>query len=142
MNAWLTQQRAAFALALRRLASTPTTSLLAALSIGIALSLPTGGHLLLASLQQLSQGNSATPQLSVFMAMDANDKAGSKLGEQLKGNAGIIETQFISRETTQKRLREAGLAQVIDPARYRTGSTGKPAYRTLQAAARGTCSIG
>jgi cell division transport system permease protein len=46
--------------------------------------------------------------------MDADDKAGSKLGEQLKGNAGIIETQFITREATQKRLREAGLAQVID----------------------------
>lgn len=114
MTAWLTQQRAAFTLALQRLASTPTTSLLAALSIGIALSLPAGGQLLLASLQQLGQGSSATPQISVFMALDADDKASSKVGEQLKANAEIGDIQFIDRNTTQKRLREAGLAQVID----------------------------
>ena len=114
MSAWLNQQRAAFALALRRLTSTPTTSLLAALSIGVALSLPAGGQLLLASLQQLGQGRSATPQISVFMALDADEKAGNKVGEQLKSNPAIGEVQFISREATQKRLRDAGLAQVID----------------------------
>lgn len=114
MTTWFVQQRAAFALALRRIASTPTSSLLAALSIGIALSLPAGGQLLLSSLQQLSQGSSATPQISVFMALDADEKAGSKVGEQLKANPGIEDTQFIDRDTTQKRLREAGLAQVID----------------------------
>ena len=53
MNAWLVQQRAALALALRRLAETPTVTLLAAISIGVALSLPAGGYLLLGSLQQL-----------------------------------------------------------------------------------------
>lgn len=114
MNAWLSQQRTAFALAVRRLASTPTTTLLATISIGVALSLPAGGHLLLASLQRISQGSSATPQISVFMALEANDKAATKVGEQLKANPAIDHVQFISRETTQKRLREAGLAQVID----------------------------
>lgn len=114
MNRWLIQQRAALALALHRLASTPTTSLLAAISIGIALSLPAAGQLLLASLQQLGQGSSATPQISVFMALDADEKAGAKVGEQLKSNPAIGDIQYISREATQKRLREAGLAQVID----------------------------
>ena len=88
--------------------------MLAAISIGIALALPAGGHLLLASLQQLGQGSSANPQISVFMALDADAKASEKLGEQLKANPEITEAQFIGRETTQKRLREAGLAQVID----------------------------
>jgi cell division transport system permease protein len=114
MKVWLTQQRAAFALALHRLAATPAITLFAALSIGVALSLPTGGQLLLSSLQQLSQGSSATPQISIFMALEADDKASTKVGEQLKANAGIADMQFISREATQKRLREAGLAQVID----------------------------
>lgn len=114
MNAWLTQQRAALKLALHRLANTPTTTLLAAISIGIALSLPAGGHLLLASLQQLGQGSSATPQISVFMALDADGKAADKVGDQLKANPGIADVQFIGRDATQKRLREAGLAQVID----------------------------
>lgn len=114
MSAWLTQQRAALALALRRLASTPSSSLLAALSIGVALSLPAGGQLLLASLQLLGQGSSATPQISVFMALDTDEKANTRIGEQLKSNPAIAEVQFISREATQKRLRDAGLAQVID----------------------------
>lgn len=114
MNAWLTQQRAALGLALRRLASTPTTTLLAAISIGIALALPAGGHLLLTSLQQLGQGSSANPQISVFMALDADAKASEKAGEQIKANPDVASAQFIGRDTTQKRLREAGLAQVID----------------------------
>src|SRR5690606_8033118 len=114
MNSWLIQQRAALALALRRLADTPTITLLAAISIGVALSLPAGGHLLLRSLQQLGQGNSATPQISVFMALDADDKASDKVGEQLKIHPGVGKVEFVSREATQKRLREAGLAQVID----------------------------
>ncbi|MDE2598277.1 MAG: permease-like cell division protein FtsX [Rhodocyclaceae bacterium] len=114
MNAWLTHQRAALAQALRRLAGTPTTTLLAAISIGIALSLPAGGHLLLTSLQQLGQGSSANPQISVFMTLDADAKASEKVGEQLKVNPAVGAAQFIGRETTQKRLREAGLAQVID----------------------------
>lgn len=114
MNSWLIQQRAALALALRRLAETPTITLLAAISIGVALSLPAGGHLLLRSLQQLGQGNSATPQISVFMALDADDKASDKVAEQLKTHTAIGKVEFVSREATQKRLREAGLAQVID----------------------------
>jgi cell division transport system permease protein len=114
MNAWLTQQRAAFALALRRLKNAPTTTLLTALSIGIALSLPAGGQLLLTSLQKLGQGSSATPQLSVFLALDTDVKAGESLGGQLKTHPGVESVEFISREATQKRLREGGLAQVID----------------------------
>jgi cell division transport system permease protein len=114
MNAWLVQQRAALALALRRLAETPTVTLLAAISIGVALSLPAGGYLLLGSLQQFGQGHAATPQISVFMALDADDKASAKVGEQLKSLPAAGRVEFISREATQKRLREAGLAQVID----------------------------
>lgn len=114
MKAWLTQQRAAFALALNRLANTPSTTLLAALSIGIALALPAGGQLMLSSLQQFGQGSSATPQISVFLTLNATDKQADALGEQLKTHAGIAGVQFISREDTQKRLRNGGLAQIID----------------------------
>lgn len=114
MNTWLIQQRAAFALALRRLGDTWTTSLIAAISIGVALSLPAGGYLLLSSLQQLGQGSPATPQISVFMALEADDKASDTVGEQLKANPAAGKVEFVSREATQKRLREAGLAQVID----------------------------
>ena len=114
MSTWLIQQRAALGLALRRLTNSATITVLAAISIGVALSLPAGGHLLLESLQQLGQGKSATPQISVFMALDADEKASDKVSEQLKANPAVGEVEFISRETTQKRLREAGLAQVID----------------------------
>lgn len=114
MNAWINQQHAAASRALQRLAATPMATLLATLSIAIALALPAGGQLLLASLQTLGQGSSATPQISVFMTLDADGKADDKVAEQLKGNVAIADVRFISRDETQKRLRAKGLAQVID----------------------------
>lgn len=114
MNSWLTQQRAALGLALRRLFAMPTTTLLAALSIGIALSLPVGGQLLLSSLQQFGQGSSSTPQISVFMALNANDKDSDQVATTLKDNAGVSDVQFVSREATRQRLHDNGLAQIID----------------------------
>lgn len=114
MNAWLTQQRAAFMLALSRLVRAPGTTLLAALSIGIALALPAAGQLILNSLLQLGQGSSATPQISVFLGLNATDKQAAAVGEQLKVHADIASALFISREDTHKRLRNGGLAQIID----------------------------
>lgn len=114
MSGWLTQQRAALGLALRRLAAAPTTTLLAALSIGVALALPAGGQLLLASLQQFGQGGSSTPQISVFMALDADDKAGDQVAAALKADPGVAGVDFVSREATRKRLHDNGFAQIID----------------------------
>lgn len=115
MNTWLVQQRAALALALRRLFASPTTTLLASITIAIALALPAGGQLLLASLQALGQGSTATPQISVFMALDAERKSVGDVESRLRNHAAIREVRTIGKEDTLKRLRGSeGLAQIID----------------------------
>ena len=55
MNAWLSQHRAALASACRRLWSAPLNSLLSLLVIGIALTLPGFGYVLLDNLRDLDR---------------------------------------------------------------------------------------
>jgi cell division transport system permease protein len=115
MSIWLAQHAAAFRLATARLIGTPGISFLAALAIGIALALPTGGHLLLGSLQKLAKGNTTTPQISVFMKLDADKKSLAEIESRLKKHDGVGSVNFVSRDAALKRMRQdADLAAVID----------------------------
>jgi cell division transport system permease protein len=111
MIAWLRQHRQACAGALRKLAAQRAASLLNALVIGVALSLPAGGYALLANLQGMAQGFSFEPQLSLYL------KAGAKRAEleaRLRANARVARLRFVSREDALKELRAAeGLADVV-----------------------------
>jgi cell division transport system permease protein len=101
-------------LALRRLAGAPLNTLLSVLGIGIALALPAGGHLLIGQIAGLSQGAAATPQLTVFMAIDAERKAALAIETRLKERAEVARTQLLAREDTLARMKTAeGLADVI-----------------------------
>jgi len=115
MNAWLTQHRNAFALALRRLAGMPLNTLLAALAIGIALALPAGGQMLLGTLQELSQNSSTTPQISVFMTLDAGKPAAETIEKRLRAHAGVKSVLSLPREQTLERMKaNEGLREVIE----------------------------
>ncbi|HZN87140.1 MAG TPA: permease-like cell division protein FtsX [Burkholderiales bacterium] len=111
MIAWLRQHRQACAGALRKLAAQRAASLLNALVIGVALSLPAGGYALLANLQGVAQGFSFEPQLSLYL------KAGVKradLESRLRADARVARLRFVSREDALKELRAAeGLADVV-----------------------------
>ena len=76
MKTWLIQHVRALLFTLRRLMATPLSSLLNILVIGIALSLPTGLYVLLQNIQSLAQGAVGTPQISVFLSMDASQDDG------------------------------------------------------------------
>ena len=52
MNAWLTQHRAAFVQAVRRLAGNPFNTLLSLFAIGIAMTLPAFGYIVLDNLRE------------------------------------------------------------------------------------------
>lgn len=111
MRAWLRQHRVALARALARLAAQRAASLLNALAIGVALSLPAGGYALLADLQGVAQRASFEPQVSVFLAPDAPRAA---LEARLRGDARVAELRFVSRDEALAELRSAeGLADVI-----------------------------
>ncbi|MBI3524566.1 MAG: ABC transporter permease [Betaproteobacteria bacterium] len=117
MNALLTQHGKALAWSLRRLAAAPANTLLSLLAIGIALALPAGGLMLLDNALQFARNAGsagATPQLSLFMALDADRKAAADIAARLKNHAGIKETRFVPRDEPLRRMQaDAGLAEVI-----------------------------
>lgn len=111
---WLRVHAKACLLALRRLAVAPLNTLLSVLGIGIALALPAGGQLLLDHVAAMSRGAAATPQLTVFMAVDAERKVAQAVEARLKDRGDVAKTQLLAREDTLVRMKAAeGLADAI-----------------------------
>jgi cell division transport system permease protein len=115
MRIWLAQHQDAAVLALRRLAAFPVNSLLSLLAIGIALALPAGAQMLLANAQHLGGATSAVPQISIFMATNAERQAATEIAARLARTGGVRQTQFLPREETLARMKAgAGLREVIE----------------------------
>lgn len=114
MNYWLTAHGNACRLALRRLAAAPLNTLLSVLGIGIALALPAAVYLMLAHAGTLAQGRPATPQLTVFLAIDADRKAAQAVAAKLKVEPAVAGTELLAREETLARMKASGgLADAI-----------------------------
>jgi cell division transport system permease protein len=97
-----------------RLLLTPNATLLNILIIGIALSLPVGGYVLLKSVQSLAAQLTGTPQISVFLAAGTSAIEIEHIGDKLKQHAAIKRIEFISRNVALKKLQQStGLADVI-----------------------------
>lgn len=115
MLTWLRQHRDALALALRRLVAAPLNTLLSLLAIGVALALPAGGQMLFANAQSALRGAAATPQISLFMAVDAERKAAQDVEERLRRFDGIASARLVTREDTLARMKAGqGLGEVLD----------------------------
>jgi cell division transport system permease protein len=111
MIAWLRQHREALARAMGKLLAQRSASLLNALVIGVALSLPAGGYALLANLQQVAQRFTLEPQLSVFLKPEAKR---AELEGRLRADARVAQLRFVSRDDALKELRQSeGLAEVV-----------------------------
>lgn len=112
---WLVQQGQAFLRAARRLVGAPVSTLLSALVIGIALALPAGGQVLLASFLGLARDVSGTPQISLFLSLDASKTEVAEIEARLNKHSDVRKLDFIAREAALARLRESeGLAEVLD----------------------------
>jgi cell division transport system permease protein len=112
---WVTHHRDAALLALRRLAGAPVNSLLSLLAIGVALALPAGGQMLLANALQLAGTNSAVPQISIFMAGNAERRAATEIESRLGKYSGVKQVRFLSREETLARMKtNPALREVIE----------------------------
>ncbi|HLY97215.1 MAG: permease-like cell division protein FtsX [Sideroxydans sp.] len=99
---------------LRRLLLTPNATLLNILIIGIALSLPVGGYVLLKSVQSLGAQIGGTPQISVFLAAGTSTGDIERIGDKLRQHNGIKRVEFIPRDAALKKLQQStGLADVI-----------------------------
>ena len=112
MNAWLAQHQAAMASAVRRLFATPLNSLLSLLVIGIALTLPGFGYLLLDNLRDLGRNASGAQEISVFMTLDASKKEVAEIENRLKVSGSGW--RFIPKEVALKRMQaKEGMAEIV-----------------------------
>ena len=115
MMVWLRHQGQAARLAVRRLAAAPVNSLLYLLAIGVALALPAGGQMLLANALSLAGATSAAPQISIFMATNADRGTATEIESRLKERRDLRQFQFLPREETLARMKvNTGLRDVIE----------------------------
>jgi cell division transport system permease protein len=115
LKAWLAAHGRSINAAVTRLAGAPLGSTLNALVIGIALSLPIGLHLVVSNLQAASQHLTSAPQISVYMALDANRSEVAQIETKLKQTPRVANFRFVPREQALADLKNSsGLADVID----------------------------
>ena len=113
MKSWLMHHLHVMRFTLRRLRTTPVSSLLNVLVIGVALSLPTGGYILLQNVQGLSDKLVGTPQISVFLNMNVSQDDISRYTKQLQQHNAVSHVEFVPREQALLQLqRSTGLADV------------------------------
>ena len=113
MNAWLTQHQAALASAFRRLLAAPLNTLLSLLVIGIALTLPGTGYVLLDNLRDLGNTASGVQQISLFMQLEATRKDVGEIENRLKA-ASTGKWRFVPKEEALKRIKSnEGMAEIV-----------------------------
>ena len=113
IRAWLTQHGFVFFLTLKRLISTPITSLLSVVVMGIALSLPTGIYVLMENLQSISGQSINSPQMSLFLKSDAKKDDIDKIKQRLEENSQIVDFQFVPKDVALHQLQQSnGLTDI------------------------------
>ncbi len=113
IRAWLMQHGFMFFLTLRRLISTPVASLLSVIVMGIALSLPAGIYVFMKNLQSISGQTVSSPQMSLFLKLNAKQEDIEKIRRYLEENAQIVSFQFVSKEVALHQLQQnSGLTDI------------------------------
>jgi cell division transport system permease protein len=113
MSAWFAQHLAAIRDAFRRLVAAPLNSGLSLLVIGIALTLPTAGWVVIENLREATRGASGIQQISVFMAADAGKREVAEIESRLQ-TAKVGNWRFVSREEALKRMQSLeGMAEIV-----------------------------
>lgn len=110
---WFYLHLRAIAHALRRLGSQPLGTLLSALVVGIALSLPAGGYLLLDNVASLVRGVSGTPEISVFLDAKAGSQEAAAIEKKLRGEPSLASYRYVPRDEALKQLARSGLGDVL-----------------------------
>ena len=113
MKLWFAQHWAALRDALRRLAASPLNSSLSLLVIGIALTLPSAGWVVVENLREATQGASGVQQISVFLTVDAEPRDVSEIESRLQA-AKVGTWRFIAKAEALKRMQSTeGMAEII-----------------------------
>jgi len=113
MKSWLRHHLHVMQFTLNKMRTAPVSSLLNVLVIGVTLSLPTGGYVLLQNLQSLTDKLVGSPQLSIFLNMNVSPEEIARYSKQLEQHSGISRVEFVPREEALLQLqRSTGLADV------------------------------
>jgi cell division transport system permease protein len=113
MRTWIAAHAAAFANAAHRLASAPFATLLSAVAIGIALSLPLALYVALDQVGGLARHVSRDPTISVFLAPDAGRDEVRSVEQRLRQQPLVADVKHIAPDVALSELeRSAGLADV------------------------------
>ena len=118
MNHWLSLNAVAAKFAFQRLFRQPVGNLLILLMLGIAISLPLALHLGVQSTQNLVGNLSANPQLTVFLAHEADDLDAKNVKKTLEQDRRIGKIHFVNRDDAlsnmQKSMGDADLISLLD----------------------------
>lgn len=107
------QHRLAFALVATRIRRAPFAWLMMVVVIGVTLSLPAMLYLALDNLQRVAGGFQTTPQISVFMTLDASKDQVKEAKAQLKKHTDVASYRFVARDEAWKTMQaNTGLADV------------------------------
>ncbi len=113
MTRWLRQHARALGRTLRRFLRHPVAAALNVLVIGIALSLPTAGYVVMENLGRAASGVAASPQFTVFLKRESDAAALAQVRERLEQHGGVAAFRFVPRDEALKQLREsAGLGDL------------------------------
>jgi cell division transport system permease protein len=110
---WLALHGRAAAQAARRLLMQPLGTVLSALVVGIALSLPAAGYVLLDNVAALARGVSGSPEISFFLVQDATDADVAAIERQLRGDPAVASYRYVSRDEALRQLERTGLGDVL-----------------------------
>ena len=103
MRQWLRHQKHALTTALRRLLSQPVVTLLTALAMGVAISLPSALYLMLGNLNRLAGDLPAQPEISLFLSADATPAQKDLIAARLK-QADVSKARYIAKEQALTKL--------------------------------------
>ncbi len=106
MIAWLRHQKLAFRSSLHRLAFHPVATLLTALAMGVAISLPGGLYLVLGNINKLAGDLPAQPEISLFLDADATPAQQQAIATRLK-QKDIAHARYVPRDEALAALSEA-----------------------------------
>ncbi|MDX5363731.1 MAG: permease-like cell division protein FtsX [Pseudazoarcus pumilus] len=113
MKNWLYLHSHAIGIAVRRLLRQPVGTLLSALVVGIALSLPAAGYLLLDNVASLARGVSGSPELSIFLSNEASRADIAAMDKRLGTDGDVASYVFVSRDEAMRQLERSGLGDVL-----------------------------
>lgn len=115
MRAWLAAHRYALGCALARLGARPLATFLEILVLAIAMALPLAFALVVENVHAFAARHPATPEISLYLALDASAADVERIGRQLRAADGVDTVRFISRTEARERLRRSpALAPVLE----------------------------